>query len=274
MLRCCVGLGIVVVLSVCAGIVQASSLDELGPEDLRNAQNVTLLTEDYPPYNFTEADELRGVGADVVQAMANAIGYHKRMEALPWKRVMLRLEDEAEIGVFSMTRTPQREEMYAWVGPIVKARVGLYQLTERRSLVHSVQGLRYVEAIGVQAGGAHEQALLEYGFENLEPIFNQGSGIQMLAVGRIDLLVSSDIELFEQLKKTELTLDDLELVYSFGRGDLYLAFSKQTSVSALTAWQAAYDHIVENGQFDMIMEKYGMIGDQYPLFEGDLSIGQ
>ncbi|MEQ8391224.1 MAG: transporter substrate-binding domain-containing protein [Thalassospira sp.] len=274
MFRGCMGLVIAVCAFVVGNVVQASPLDELGPEDLRNAQNVALLTEDYPPYNFIESDELRGVGADVVQAMANAIGYHKRMEVLPWKRVMLRLEDEAEIGVFSMTRTPQREEMYAWVGPIVKARVGLYQLTERRSLVHSVQGLRYVEAIGVQAGGAHEQALLEYGFENLEPIFNQGSGIQMLAVGRIDLLVSSDIELFEQLKKTELTLDELELVYSFGSGDLYLAFSKQTSVSALTAWQAAYDHIVENGQFDMIMEKYGMIGDQYPLFEGDLSIGQ
>ncbi|WP_430475140.1 substrate-binding periplasmic protein [Thalassospira lucentensis] len=274
MFRGCMGLVIAVCVFVVGNVVQASPLDELGPEYLRNAQNVTLLTEDYPPYNFIESDELRGVGADVIQAMASAIGYHKRMEVLPWKRVMLRLEDEAEIGVFSMTRTPQREEMYAWVGPIVKARVGLYQLTERRSLVHSVQGLRYVEAIGVQAGGAHEQALLEYGFENLEPIFNQSSGIQMLAVGRIDLLVSSDIELFEQLKKTELTLDDLELVYSFGRGDLYLAFSKQTSVSALTAWQAAYDHIVENGQFDMIMEKYGMIGDQYPLFEGDLSIGQ
>ena len=96
----------------------------------------------------------------------------------------------------------------------------------------------------------------------------------MVAAGRIDLLVSSDIELFEQLNKTALTREDLELVYSFGRGDLYLAFSKQISASALQVWQSAYDHIVENGEFGRIMAKHGVMDDQHPLLEGDLSIGQ
>jgi polar amino acid transport system substrate-binding protein len=214
------------VVVVTGTIVQAEPLDGLDPSDLQKARNVTLVTEEYPPYNFIDSGQLRGVGAEVVQAMALAIGYHKEIEVLPWKRVLLRLEDEAELGGFSMTRTAQREAQYAWVGPIVKASVGMYQLVGRIPPLRSIEGLRHVEAIGVQAGGAHEQALRAYGFENLEPIYNQGSSIQMLAAGRIDLLVSSDIELFEQLNKTAITREDLELVYSFGRGDLYLAFSK------------------------------------------------
>ncbi|WP_430470014.1 substrate-binding periplasmic protein [Thalassospira lucentensis] len=262
------------VVMVTGTIVQAEPLDGLDPSDLQKARNVTLVTEEYPPYNFIESGQLRGVGADVVQAMALAIGYHKEIEVLPWKRVLLRLEDEAELGGFSMTRTAQREEQYAWVGPIVKASVGMYQLVGRIPPLRSIEGLRHVEAIGVQAGGAHEQALRTYGFENLEPIYNQGSSIQMLAAGRIDLLVSSDIELFEQLNKTALTREDLELVYSFGRGDLYLAFSKKISASALQVWQSAYDHIVENGEFGRIMAKHGVMDDQHPLLEGDLSIGQ
>ncbi|HBU98804.1 MAG TPA: hypothetical protein DEF21_12990, partial [Thalassospira lucentensis] len=103
------------VVMVTGTIVQAGPLDGLDPSDLQKARNVTLVTEEYPPYNFIESGQLRGVGADVVQAMALAIGYHKEIEVLPWKRVLLRLEDEAELGGFSMTRTAQREEQYAWV---------------------------------------------------------------------------------------------------------------------------------------------------------------
>ncbi|PKR56815.1 substrate-binding periplasmic protein [Thalassospira lohafexi] len=256
------------------GRAQSGSIDGSDPANIVDALDVTLLTEEYPPFNFLENGQLRGVGAEVVQAMAGQIGYGRHIEVLPWKRVILRLEEDANIGVFSMTRTPQREDMYSWVGPIVRTNAGIYQLVDQPNPVRSIDDLRSAKGIGVQAGGADEVALRSYGFDNLEPIHNPRGGVLMLASGRIALLVSSDIELFRQIGDTSVTRDQLQMVYGFASADLYLAFSKQTPPSVVKVWQKAYDRIVESGQFDRILAQYGVSTNQHPLFEGSLAPGQ
>lgn len=245
------------------------------PSAIVQALNVTLLTEEYRPFNYLDENgHLRGVGAEVVQAMAAHIGYGKPIQSMAWKRVLQRIDEEKNIAVFSMTRTPQREDSYHWVGPIVPANAGIYQLENTPHPVQSLNDLRNAGSIGVQAGGADEQALRSYGFENLEPIHNPRGGVHMLATGRIDLLVSSDVELFEQLVDSSLTRSDIEMVYQFASGDLYLAFSKNTSAVVVKVWQDAYDHIRSHGQFDRVMSQYGVIQGQQPRISESLSLSQ
>lgn len=259
-------------------VVLMSNAEDANADDgasIVQALNVTLLTEEYPPFNFLDEEgRLRGIGAEVVQSMAAQLGYGKPIQSMAWKRVLQRIDDEENIGVFSMTRTPQREDHYHWVGPIVPANAGIYQLGNAIKPVQSIEDLRNAGLIGVQAGGADEQALRSYGFDNLEPIHNPRGGVHMLATGRIDLLVSSDVELFKQLKDSDLTRSEIEMVYQFSSGDLYLAFSKKTSEVVIRVWQDAYDQVVSQGQFDRIMSQYGVIQGQTPRVFGSLSASQ
>ncbi|MBS8272460.1 hypothetical protein DYI21_02520 [Thalassospira tepidiphila] len=260
---------------IVAGNAQAQALEKADPSHLVDALGVTLLTEEYPPFNFLDDEgHLRGIGAEVVQAMATQLGYGKDIDVLPWKRVLLRIDGEANVGVFSMTRTPQREESYQWVGPVVPINAGIFQRADSANPVRDIEDLRQAGLIGVQAGGAAELALRSYGFENLEPIHHSGGVVGMLEKGRIDLIVSSDIELYEQLKNSTLKRDDVEMVYAFTSADLYLAFSSQTSPEIVRVWQHAYDEIVKDGQFDRIVSQYGVIMNQSPRIERGLLLSQ
>lgn len=266
------------VLSALSGAMTVAKADGVSfgdPADFVRSLDVTLLTEEYPPFNYLdETGKLRGIGAEVVQAMAARLGYAKRIEVMAWKRALQQIDTESNIGVFSMTRTPQREDLYRWVGPLVPTNAGIFQLVDTPNLARSLDDLRHSGLIGVQAGGADETALRSYGFENLEPLHNPRVGVQMLAAGRISMIVSSDIELFEQLRNSPLERDDLEMVYAFSSGDLYLAFLKTTPDAVIRAWQHAYDHIIEDGQFDRIMAEYGVIEGQSPRISGSLSHSQ
>lgn len=248
--------------------------DLKAPGAIADALSITLLTEEYPPFNYTENGQILGAGGEVVRAMAAHLGYHKPIQSLPWKRVILRLEADPDVAAFSMTRTSQREDLYQWVGPIVEIEAGIYEFADHPDPVRSLDDIRNVPAIGVQAGGADEIALRQYGMVNLEPLHNPEVGLQMLAAGRIDLLVSSDIELHRQLADTGIASSLIRRVYSFGSSGLYLAFSRDTDQRVVTIWQSALDAVVANGQFARIMAQYGAVSDQTTPFSGSLAPGQ
>ena len=79
---------------------------------------LTLLTEENPPFNFTEKGTLHGSAAEIVLDMATRAGLPVKTVVLPWDAAYVRAQGEKDTCLFSTARLENRERLFLWVGPI------------------------------------------------------------------------------------------------------------------------------------------------------------
>jgi polar amino acid transport system substrate-binding protein len=61
---------------------------------------LTILTEELPPYNYTENGKLTGATTQVVQEIMRRLGIDDPIAVVPWARGYQRLNNEAQCGPF------------------------------------------------------------------------------------------------------------------------------------------------------------------------------
>jgi len=231
------------------------------PLQFAAARNVKVYTEDFAPFNYVTPKGLAGAGAEIVRAMAVLVGYQSGFEVLPWKRALQIVKTEPDTALFSIVRTPEREDEFKWVGPIFITRGWLYRMADNKIDVSDLSDARKVRSIGVQAGGAAERSLREMGFENLESLYTPGNALRMLSEGRIDLWEASDIAMNFQREMLGLEKGSVVPTVELGQYDMYLAFSKSTPDATLEPWRRALEIVQGSGMADVIARQYGL-GDQ------------
>ena len=75
-------------------------------------QKFRLITEDYPPLNYVEQGELKGVSIEIVRAIQDKIKESADIEVMPWKRAFLTVSETPGTAIFSIARSPQRETLF------------------------------------------------------------------------------------------------------------------------------------------------------------------
>jgi len=228
------------------------------PAQVQSAYDVKIYTEDFPPFNYVTPDGLRGAGGEMVRAMSVLVGYEAGFEVLPWKRALQIVKTKPGTALFSMARTPEREDEFKWVGPIFVTRGWLYKKADRKFDITKLSDAKSVHAVGVQAGGAAERSLRKLGFENLEPLYVPETSLRMLVEDRIDLWVASDIVMNFQRKKLGLDQGEVVPAIRLGKYEMYLAFSKDTPEQVIEPWRKALDIVRDMGVADVISRKYGL----------------
>ena len=67
-------------LGLMASAVTVSALAEPG------CQKISIVTEEYPPFNYTEDGHEKGLATDVVLAVLKQMGMQADIRSLPWAR--------------------------------------------------------------------------------------------------------------------------------------------------------------------------------------------
>ncbi|MDC8785837.1 substrate-binding periplasmic protein [Roseateles koreensis] len=194
-----------------------------GAHSSPHAQRLVLVTEEYPPYNMSDANgQVTGISTDIVKAMLEAAGYDYEVAAYPWARAIAMARTQVNTCVYSMSRTPERETLYKWIGPLVYndwtlfARVGssrLNQLDEAMNMrIGSYQGdaiVSYLQTRGHQVDVAPS--------DDVNP--------KKLLAGRIDFWATG--RLIGQYRLQQQGISNIEPVLKFNRTEMYLACQKQ-----------------------------------------------
>ncbi len=213
-----------------------------------NVSATEFYTEDFPPYNYLENDELKGIGPKIIKELAREVGEEPKITVLPWARAYKYAQEMPDVGIFSIVRTPKREDVFQWVGPIYTVRIGLYTVKENMSLYQgtneeNLEQARRVGDIAVQLGGAGEELLTTLKFQNLNKIVNINKALFLLLKGRYDLLETSDAYMAYMAKEEGVSVDVVSEAAFIGQYDMYLAFSKSTPLTTVQKWQNALDRI-------------------------------
>ncbi len=103
-----------------------------------------LLTENNPPASFMDeaSGEITGDAVEIVRELMATTGISYSLTLLPWNRAYRRASTEPNVCVFAANKTPEREEAFSWVSPIMSGGWAIYQAPDSELVLESLTDLK------------------------------------------------------------------------------------------------------------------------------------
>ncbi len=199
----------------------------------------------------------RAFNVELVRKMMIRLGYPTKMKEVPFKRGFLDVQQQDNRALFNVSRTPAREKLVKWVGPLQVERDYFYEMKKRATGAKTLNDAKKVKSICVMNGGVHESTLKKHGFTNYTTNTSYVNCFKMLKLGRVNLTPSATSTVNSKITEAginpkEIIQTPVLLIESGG----YLAFSKNVPQATIQKWQAALDSIKSSGEYKMLYEKY------------------
>jgi polar amino acid transport system substrate-binding protein len=228
------------------------------------AETLSVYTFHEPPMNFTEVpnkslvygNDIKGFAPDVVREIMKRTGDKGDITMVPWARSYRLLESEPNVVLFSMARTPVRENLFQWVGPLAYSKSFLYVKKGSGISIKSLDDARRLERIGVMPEDSKEQFLKSNGFTNLDYSVQWASVFKKLILGRVSAMIMTDTDLPINAREAGFDIAEFEPAYLLFITQLYIGFSKSTAPELVQRWQSELDHMKKDGTFKQLAEKW------------------
>lgn len=228
-----------------------------------HSKTINVVTEELPPYNYTENGIIKGVSTEVVKKVLEIAGLSATFNSYPWKRAYSKALKKPDTLIYSIGRNPIRENKFKWVGVIAPVRIYFYKLKKNKDV--SITSLS--DAKDYKIGVVHEdyttQFLISNNFKDLDAASSYTLNIRKLFEDRVDLILVDELILISIVKKESLTAPDYSLsaiekvffVDELSSG-VYMAFSHNTDDAIVENCTKALEQIKQNSLFDSILRKY------------------
>ncbi len=242
-------------LGLIASVVSVSALADPA------CQNVSIVTEEYPPFNYTEDGHEKGLATDVVLAVLRQMGMRADIRSLPWARAYDTAVNGKDVMIYSITRTPQREQLFKWVGVISPDDYNLFALKGKVASLRSLDDARSLQTATV-IDDAGEQYLISKGFvpgKNLQSSIRYDLDYQKLKEGRVDLWIANRaVAVYLARKAGDRPEDVMHAVFNIrdlNASGAYMAFGTKTADDCVEKFRAALQAIKANGDYDALQQR-------------------
>ncbi|MFA7621682.1 MAG: transporter substrate-binding domain-containing protein [Aminobacteriaceae bacterium] len=223
--------------------------------------DITYMTEDYPPMNMTGEDGVpTGLAVDVLAEIFTRMGSSKTakdIQVLPWARSYNEVQNTPNTCLFSMTVTEERLPLFKWVGPVFVLSFDAVALKSKGIKVSSVEELANLKA-GVIRDDQGDTLAKEAGIKEIERVPSNDQNIKKLNEGRIDVWIYSFGSARTLLEEMGFNPDDYESAWNLSKSDVSFAFHKDVDDELIAEMQKTLDEIKADGTYDEIMKKYGL----------------
>jgi len=228
----------------------------------------TILTEEFPPFNYKENELITGVSTEIVQEIFNNAGFKIDIKILPWARAYQTTQDKVDTMLYSTGRNPEREHLFKWIGPIIQKKYSLFALSNRKDIViTSFEDIKKYKT-GTTRNDAREIYLMSKGFEigtHLDSITNEDPNslnFKKLQAHRIDLWPMPDAVAYYLVKQTggdpaEILKKVFELQELSADG-YYLAVNVNTDQTKIDKLQNVLNKFKKTKKYADILKKYNL----------------
>ncbi len=216
--------------------------------------------DDFPPFAYKENGKVTGISVELLRSILLVLRLPDTIVIYPWARAYQMALNSKNTAVFTTARTPERESLFKWVGPIAPREINLYKLKRRKDIrINTLQDAK-AYTVGTVRGYAAERLLLNKGFEigkNVQPVTLNIQNVRKMYMNRIDLTPSFDLLIAHTVKGTGYSLDDFEKVLVLDDDhDFYYAFNKEADDTIVARFQQVLDAMRADGRYDKILMKY------------------
>jgi ABC-type amino acid transport substrate-binding protein len=237
-----------IVLLACSVVLTACAPSAPSPA----GGKLRVITEDYPPYNFVDKNNnVAGQSTEIVQAIMQKLDLKASIEVMPLAEGFSLAQKGPNVAIFSINRTPQRESLYQWAGPIGSYQQAFYAKKGSTIKLGRLEDAKTAGKIGVYKGDAGNQFLSAQGFTNLDESQTDIEALKKLIDGKVQLWLGNTEGLGIAALQAGISPDELVVLPTVViQADLYIAFSKDITDSSLAAWQKALDSLKQDQDTD------------------------
>lgn len=226
------------------------------------ADTLKVLTEEFPPYNFTENGKITGFSTEVVQAALKEAKLQGEFQSVPWARAYETAQTTENVLIYSIGRTPQREKLFKWVGVIAPTQYYLFSLPQRK-----LKFERLEQAMSFQTATVNEdvgeQFLIAKGFvkgKNLQSSVKYELNYEKLKLARVDLWIMTELVAVHLARQAgddpAKTLARSFAIHDLGSDGYYMAFGASTPDVLVERVAKGLATIKSNGTYDALKKKW------------------
>lgn len=218
-----------------------------------------VFTEELAPVHYTVSGKLSGIATEIVQAIFREAGLRADIRSYPWKRAYQNALQDKDAFVYTINRTPEREELFQWIGPILPKRTYLYRLKSREDIeVTETADLKKYTTV-VILGYALTRTLETQGLRaNKELIVTRTKKdqLQVFLKGRADLITGNEYTLARAMQDAGRSMADVVPVLLMSEKGYYLAANRQMNPELVERLRLANAKVQQRGLVQRVIDRY------------------
>jgi len=221
-----------------------------------------VVTEVLPPYQlYNENNVLSGFSVEVLEALFKITKDDIDLKVLPWARAYRTALNKPNTLIFSLSRSPSRENLFFWGGKLTTEEVYAWGLKENfKTPITNIEQLKKYK-IAIANSTITYQYFQQQKYPNIYEIVSPNQGLQMLYLNRIDIITSTKNTLKERAKELDLDFNLLKIIIPIPPVslDLYFAFSLNSDDKVVRKYKDAYEKIIKNGTLAKLKNKWDVL---------------
>ncbi|WP_404343409.1 substrate-binding periplasmic protein [Pseudoalteromonas mariniglutinosa] len=215
---------------------------------------INVVTELSPPNQTLINNQVAGHSTELVKAIFKQANLTANIALYPWARAFDMATKKPNTFIYSMARTPAREDDFHWIGAIAYFQLGFVKLAHRTDIrIDNTDDAKQYK-IAVQR---NDLAALKFTDRGYGLVFTTdiSKSYQLLLAGKVDLVI--DDPMYIDAMAEQLALDSDTFVFVRGIEELavegYLAANINTRPEYLRALHAAFKQIKQQPFYKQVM---------------------
>lgn len=212
------------------------SANEEQLEDVESKYQLSVVTENWFPFNYLDENgTITGSSTELVKAVLEHANIPFEIRIYPWQRSYSLARTQENTLIYSIFRSPIREELFHWICPISKKTIhSVYKLSKRADININSKNDLLNYSINVTRGTFPHEFFMGKGMKegvNLQLTATNEANLLMLIKNRVDLIVEVEVGVFQMLKELGLPANTIEKTYTFdemNQAQSCMAISKGT----------------------------------------------
>ncbi|MCG7532538.1 transporter substrate-binding domain-containing protein [Psychrobium sp. MM17-31] len=217
-------------------------------------QPLLVVTENLWPFNFVERGEVKGPHTELVKEILELADIDYTIAVLPWARSYQLAQTKPNVLIYTINRTNSREDKFHWIARFPsRADINYYALKSSNLTNLPSDKLKQL-TIGTQIGTANDTFVTHHGFENISRVTHVRQTLGMLKIGRVDLVIASDLQLQRAAIDIGLDVNSIEKIgYAFSSIPS-IAVSLQTPPEIIAKIEGAYKKLAQEKDLCQLMQ--------------------
>ncbi|WP_419786834.1 substrate-binding periplasmic protein [Pseudodesulfovibrio sp.] len=220
-------------------------------------EDLTYLSEEYYPFTYREGSRAKGFSVDLLRRIWDELGVPQQpVEVLPWARAFERACICPKTVLFAVTRTPEREPLFRWAGPIHKVRFELFAKKSSRLYAQNFGSLAGY-SIGTVRGDVANTILKQNCPKCfLDAVADMRQNVRKLMQDRLNMVAYEGYSWPGLIRRLGFDPDQFEPVFLIQEAPIYFAFNIQTDPELVERFQRALDKVKESESYRELEAAY------------------
>lgn len=219
-------------------------------------EKMELLTEDYPPLTFAIGDSVTGFATEVVREMQYQMRVRYPIYLMDWDEAYQKALSTPNVVIFTVERTPEREDKFHWIGPLGKNTTSFYVRNDSLVTIANLEEAKRLRAIATTTNWFNEQYLQQNGFTNLLSSASPTDNIRQLMDGSASATILSDLTARSIITKAGYEATDLIPALKVMETEYYIGVSKMTNQKTVDKWMQAFEEIKKDGTLERLKTRW------------------